>query len=249
MLRSAFVFTGVVLAGVLGPLLVASFTFAQPAPELSIADEIRAGDALFLAFQKSQGFADTPESKAIEAYLQKVGDKVAANARRKLPYKFHLDPHPGFRSAVAYPGGQIVVGGGVLALMTHEDELAVVLGHEIGHIDLGQCAQRVIQEMQKNHLTADQFDQLSIEVFGGPYGKDGELAADREGVKLAVAAGYSPHAAVELLQMFQFLSRDAKPAPPRADAPSLEERIQQARDQIKTQSWDDTKPETPLDLP
>jgi predicted Zn-dependent protease len=249
MLKSAFRGVRVCIAGALTPLFLASFTFAQPAPQLHIADEIRAGDALFLAFQKSQGFADTPESKAIEAYLQKVGDKVAVNAKRKLHYKFHLDPHPGFRSAVAYPGGQIVVGGGVLALMVHEDELAVVLGHEIEHIDLGQCAQRVIQEMQKNHLTADQFDQLSIEVFGGPYGKDGELAADREGVNLAVAAGYSPHAAVELLQMFQFLSRDAKPAPPRADAPSLEERIQQARDQIKTQGWDDAKPETPLDLP
>jgi predicted Zn-dependent protease len=239
----------VVLAGVVSCLFLAASAFTQPSPQLSAADEIRAGDALFLAFQKSQGFADTPESKAIEGYLQKVGDKVAANAKRKLPYKFHLDPHPGFRSAVAYPGGQIVVGGGVLALMVNEDELAVVLGHEIEHIDLGQCAQRVIEEMQKNHLTAEQFDQLSIEVFGGPYGKDGELAADREGVKLAVAAGYSPHAAVELLQMFQFLSRDAKPAPPRTDAPSLEERIQQSRDQIKSQSWDDAKPETPLDLP
>ncbi|HLW86306.1 MAG TPA: M48 family metallopeptidase [Candidatus Sulfotelmatobacter sp.] len=222
---------------------------AQPAPPpLSTADEIRAGDALLAAFQKSQGFADTPESTAIEAYLQKVGDKVAANAKRKLPYKFHLDPHPGFRSAVAYPGGEIVVGGGVLALMTHEDELAIVLGHEISHIDLSQCAHRVVDSMQKDHLTADQFDKLSIEVFGGPYGKDGELAADREGVKLAVAAGYSPHAAVELLEMFQYLSRDSKPAP-RADAPSLEERIQQVRDQIKSEHWDDSKPEQPLNLP
>src|ERR1700678_409985 len=229
------------IARVISWLLLPALAFAQSPPQLSTADEIRAGDALFAAFQKSQGFADTPESKAIEAYLQKVGDKVAQNAKRKLPYRFHLDPHPGFRSGVGYPGGQIVIGGGVLALMQHEDELAVVLGHEIEHIDLGQCAQRVIEAMQKNHLTAAQFDQLSIDVFGGPYGKDGELAADREGVKLAVAAGYSPHAAVELLQMFQFLSRDAKPAPPRTDAPSLEERIQQARDQIKTQSWDDAK--------
>jgi predicted Zn-dependent protease len=229
-------------------LFLATFATAQSTPQLSLSDETRAGAALFLAFQKSQGFADTPESKAIEAYLQIVGDKVAANAKRKLPYKFHLDPHPGFRSAVAYPGGQIVVGGGVLALMTHEDELAIVLGHEIAHIDLSQCRQRVIDSMQKDHLTPDQFDKLSIEVFGGPYGKDGELAADREGVKLAVAAGYSPHAAVELLEMFQFLSRDSKPAP-RADAPSLEERIQQVRDQIKSESWDDSKPEKPLALP
>jgi predicted Zn-dependent protease len=227
------------------PVLV----LAQSAPQLSTADEIRAGDALFAAFQKSQGFADTPETKAIEAYLQKVGDKVAQNAKRKLPYKFHLDPHPGYHSGVGYPGGQIVVGGGILAMMQHEDELAIVLGHEIAHIDLNQCRQRAIDAMQKNHLTPQQFDKLSIDDFGDPYGKAGELAADYEGVKLAVAAGYSPQAAVELLEVFQFLSRNVKPAPPRTDSPSLEERIQQVRDQIKTEGWDASKPEKPLELP
>jgi beta-barrel assembly-enhancing protease len=230
-------------------LLLPALAFAQSPPQLSTADEIRAGDALFAAFQKSQGFADTLESKAIEAYLQKVGDKVAQSAKRKLPYKFHLDPHPGFRSGVGYPGGQIVIGGGVLALMEHEDELAVVLGHEIEHIDLGQCAQRVIEAMQKDHLTPEQFDKLSIDDFGNPYGKAGELAADREGVKLVVAAGYSPHAAIELLEVFQFLSRDAKRAPARTDSPSLDERIRQVKDEIKSEGWDASKVEKPLDLP
>ncbi len=106
MLNFASQIVRIMLAGAVGCLFLAASAFTQPAPQLPIADEIRAGDALFLAFQKSQGFADTPESKAIEGYLQKVGDKVAANAKRKLPYKFHLDPHPGFRSAVAYPAAR-----------------------------------------------------------------------------------------------------------------------------------------------
>lgn len=236
-------------ARILSFLWLSSLVSAQAAPQLTTADEIRAGDALFVLFRQSQGFADTAESKAIEAYLQKIGDKVAQNAHRKLPYRFHLDPHPGFRSAVAYPGGQIVVGGGILALMTHEDELAVVLGHEIEHIDLNQCAQRLLDAMKKDHLSPDQFDKLSIDDFGNPYGKDGELAADREGIKLAVAAGYSPRASIEMLEVFQFLNRDAKPAATRPDSPSLAERIQQAKDEIKTEGWEESKPEEPLDLP
>ena len=68
-------------------------------------------------------------------------------------------------------------------------------------------------------------------------------------MKLAVAAGYSPHAGVEMLEMFQFLNRDAKPGPPRPDSPSLDERIQQIRDEIKSERWDESKPEKPLDLP
>jgi predicted Zn-dependent protease len=238
----------VAVAAICSLLLLTPLAFSQD-PQLSTADEIKAGEALFALFQKSQGFADTPETKVIEAYLQKIGDKVAQNAKRKLPYKFHLDPHPGFRSAVGYPGGQIVVGGGVLALMTHEDELAVVLGHEIEHIDLSQCRQRLIEAIKKDHLAPDQFDKLSIDDFGGPYGKEGELAADREGVKLAVAAGYSPHAAIELLEVFQYLGRNEKPAPPRADAPSLEERIRQVKDEEKAEGWDDSKPMKGLELP
>ena len=99
--------------------------------------------------------------------------------------------------------------------------------------------------MQRDHLTADQFDELSIEDFGKPCDKEEELAADREGLKLAVAAGYSTHGAIELLEVYQFLSPDAKPAP-RKGAPSLEERIQQAHNEIKIQRWGESKSETPL---
>lgn len=225
-------------------------TFAQSPSVLSVEDEIRAGNALATSFLALNDVgAETPETKRIEVYLQKVGDKVAQGSSRKLTYTFRLDPNPSFRSAVAYPGGQIIVGGGVLALMTHEDELAVVLGHEIAHVDLKQCAGRVIEMMQRDHLTAQQFDKLSIDDFGKPYGKDGELAADREGLKMAVAAGYCPRAAKELLEVFQFLTRNEKPSPPRTDAPSLEERIQQVQDEIKSQAWETSRDEQPLDLP
>ena len=237
--------------GIVVALTLSSFWLIAPAettPVLSTEDEIRAGNALVASFQKENGVAESPESKSIEEYLQAVGDKVAHNATRKLPYRFHLDPNPAFRSAVGYPGGEIIVGGGVLALMQHEDELAVVLGHEIAHADLKQCAQRVIASMQKDHLTPDQFQKLSIEDFGKPYGKDGELAADYEGLKLAVAAGYSSHGAIELFETYQFLFRDAK-LPPRKDAPSFDERVQQVRNEISSQGWDESKPEKALELP
>jgi predicted Zn-dependent protease len=77
---------------------------AQSPTVLNTEDEIRAGHALVSSFQKANGVAETPESKSIEQYLQSIGDRIAKNASRKLPYKFHLDPNPAFRSAVAYPG-------------------------------------------------------------------------------------------------------------------------------------------------
>lgn len=94
----------------LGAVLIAHLlwysVFAESATDLSMEDEIRAGRSLLISFQKLNGLSETPESKSIEQYLQSVGDKVARNATRKLPYQFHLDPNPAFRSAVAYPGGE-----------------------------------------------------------------------------------------------------------------------------------------------
>ena len=128
-----------------------------------------------------------------------------------------------------------------------EIALSAVLGHEIGHIDLGQCALRVRQAMQKHALTAQQFDQLSIVEFGAPYGKQGELDADREGMRLAAAGGYSPHAMLDMMAMFQFFYREQK-LPVRTDAPSLEERVDQANQEIGKNNWPDTPATTPLNL-
>jgi predicted Zn-dependent protease len=52
--------------------------------------------------------------------------------------------------------------------MSHEEELAVVLGHEIEHIDLNPCARRLTDEMKKKHIRPDPFDPLSIDDFGNP---------------------------------------------------------------------------------
>jgi predicted Zn-dependent protease len=115
-----------------------------------------------------------------------VGDHVAAHAQRKLLYQFHFDPDSGFKSAVALPGGQIFVGGGILAYLDSEDQLAAVLGREIEHVALNHCRDRLIQVLSDQHLSADDADKLDIELFMPGYGYDNEFAADREGVKLAM---------------------------------------------------------------
>ena len=83
---------------------------AQNVLVLSVQEEMGAGDALFASFQKSKGFAATPQTLRLEQYLRQVGDKVAAHAGYKLPHKFHLDPHPAFRSACSLSGGTLLLG-------------------------------------------------------------------------------------------------------------------------------------------
>src|SRR6266516_3147770 len=77
-------------------------TLATP-PDVSDSDEIQVGQILAAQFIKEHGLGDTPQTRKIEQYLQMVGDKMTAHSKRKLPYRFHFDPDPTFRSAVGLP--------------------------------------------------------------------------------------------------------------------------------------------------
>ena len=46
-------------------------------------------------------------------------------------------------NAFAVTGAAVFIGGGLISLMTTEDRLAAVLGHEIEHVDHYHCAERV----------------------------------------------------------------------------------------------------------
>ena len=212
---------------------------------LADADEVRLGQALDGKFMEEEGMAPTPQTRKIDEYLQAIGDRVAAHARRKIPYHFRFDPSPSFRSAVGLPGGQVFVGAGILAYMDSEDQLAMVLGHEIEHIDLDQCRERLIKVLADEHLTTSDADKLKVEPFLPGYGREGELAADREGVKLASASGYSAEAAIRLLQTYVILGENT----PKEAKESLERRIAQIRSVSSESRLPKPAVEKPLALP
>jgi beta-barrel assembly-enhancing protease len=240
------------MRGVTGLLaaLVCSVSWAatpQPAASpisLSDTDEIRIGHLLADKFASAEGMLPTPQTRKIDAYLQLVGDRLTANAKRKIPYQFHFDPSPGFRSAVGLPGGQIFVGAGILAYMDSEDQLAIVLGHEIEHVDLNQCHDRLIKVLGDQHLSPRDAGRLRVDPFLDGYGHDKEFAADREGVLLARKAGYSATgAAIRLLQTFVILGEQMTHAPNEAKA-NLEARIAQIQ-----ALEDPEKPKPPEETP
>ena len=228
-------------------VLAAIYSFGSD-PAISDADEARIGRILAEKFAKERGLAPTPQVENLERYLQTVGDRVAANAPRHLSYNFRFDPDPRFRSAVALPGGQIFVGGGILALLASEDQLATILGHEIEHVALNQCQDRLLTLLSEQHLSLGEAEKLSVERFFGGYGHDGEIAADREGVKLAAAAGYSPKSVVRLLETFLLLA-ERSPSTPNDSKTILQERISQIYSVIEKDKLPIPRSEKPLALP
>jgi len=165
--------------------------------------EIQIGDEMARRYLDSNKPEDTPENREIAAYISQVGARVAEHAHRRLPYKFHYLPQAEFVNAFSLPGGHVFIGKGLLDLMDTEDELANVLGHETEHADLGHCAERVQIEAAVHKLPLGSVVELPIDVYQAGYSKEQELEADREGARLAVAAGYSAEGAISMFRKFQ----------------------------------------------
>lgn len=232
---------------------------------ISDQEEIAIGKELARHYRSSQG-KFTSEEIGRSAYLQNVGVKLAAHAHRSLPYSFHLIPNPNLVNAFALPGGPVYIGEGMLDLMTTEDELASVLAHEVEHIDHYHCVERVQMEANLKHLNleiAGQLIQLPFDLWQAGYTKDEEMEADREGMFLAVQAGYSPYGSVE---MFKILGKLHREYVERAESPEEElsgvlidslsgyfrshplpsERLAQAEKIIAEQHWENLREQKPF---
>jgi predicted Zn-dependent protease len=176
---------------------------------LSDSEEIRVGNELAEEYLRDRHL--DPKQQALEAYVQKVGMTLAPHAHRKLPYRFHLIPDASMINAFSLPGGHVFIGEGLLNLMMSEDQLANVLGHEVEHVDHYHCAERVQVEARLRHLrlgVVGALVQLPLELWEAGYNKDEEFEADREGMRLAVQAGYSPYGALAMFEKFAKLERE-----------------------------------------
>jgi predicted Zn-dependent protease len=182
---------------------------------ISDEQEVRIGDEMASRYLAEIEAAETrnparADDQAVQAYVERVGGKVSFYSERKLPYRFHYIPDPNLMNAFALPGGHVFIGRGMLNLMSSEDELASVLGHEVSHIDLRHCAERVQLEAHMRNLHLEEINGLvaiPIDLFKAGYSKDQELDADRAGTRLAMAASYSPEGAVS---MFRVLDKVCK---------------------------------------
>jgi predicted Zn-dependent protease len=152
----------------------------------------------------------TSKEQFTERYVAQVGARVAAHARRKLDFQFHLIPNRDLINAFALPGGHVFIGQGLLDRMESEDELAYVLGHEIEHIDHFHSVERIQIEAQLHKLNLDvvaEITQFPISLWEAGYSKEQEFEADREGLRIAVQAGYSAQGALNLLAKLAQLDR------------------------------------------
>lgn len=118
-------------------------------------------------------------------------------------------------NAFALPGGKIGVHTGLLKVATTQDQLATVLGHEVGHVLAHHGNERVSQQFgaeltlaAANELIGSKSTQsgLLMAALGAgaqygvllPFSRKQESEADQIGLDLMAKAGYDPHQSIDL---------------------------------------------------
>jgi predicted Zn-dependent protease len=152
----------------------------------------------------------------LNAYVQSVGRSLAPHTHRpQLDYQFAVLDTP-VVNAFAVPGGYIYVTRGILALMGSEAELAVVLGHELGHVNARHSVRRMSEMMlvqvglAVGSALSETFAKISglagvgVQLLFLKYSRDDERQADSLGVEYARKGTYNPG---EMIAFFSSLER------------------------------------------
>ncbi|NVK22145.1 MAG: M48 family metallopeptidase [Kangiellaceae bacterium] len=175
------------------------------------------GTAAFTSMQKSQKVDSNANNNryvqcivdAIIPELNKVAPKMAST---RWETKVFVEDSP---NAFALPGGKIGVHTGMFKVATNADQLASVIGHEIGHVWARHGNERVSQgflaqtgmqlaAVAAGEPTAQKQQLLGLLGMGAqigvllPFSRKHESEADEIGLTLMAKAGFDPRQSVAL---------------------------------------------------
>jgi predicted Zn-dependent protease len=172
---------------------------------ISSAEEIRLGAEIDREVRASMTIGGSARD---EAYVAKIAAAVTSGVTRTdIPYIIAVVRSPRI-NAFAIPGGRVYVTEGMLGFVQSEAELAAVIGHEISHVDLRHCIERLQLEKAAGKVSpaAGSLARLGYEVMLRGFSEEQELAADARGAVLAAGGSYDPWESLALFE--RFLKKD-----------------------------------------
>ena len=177
-----------------------------------------------------------------QALVDKVGNKLVNNSIAKnTPYKydFHLLADDKIINAFALPGGQCFITYALFSKLENQDQLAGVLGHEIGHM-LGKHSNERITDSkfwQTHDYGAGAIDMGVIAQQYGQgkllaNGRDDELESDELGVFFMIKAGYNPEEMIGVMQILKNAAGPNRQPEFQSTHPDPENRIEKIKEAI-----------------
>lgn len=172
------------------------------------------------AFSEMRQQIPTESDPAVNAYVRCVAAPITKAASGQLAVKNWeiVVFREKSANAFALPGGKIGVHTGILPVARNQDQLAAVLGHEVGHVIARHGAERVSRALatQGGLAVVDAFilgretsatqralilaglglgAQVGVEL---PHSRTQETEADLIGLELMAKAGFDPRQSVDL---------------------------------------------------
>lgn len=187
--------------------------------------------------------------KKTNDYVECVIGPLLAELDEKRSWEVVVFDEPETVNAFALPGGKIGVYTGIFKTATNQNQLAAVVGHEIGHVIARHGNERVSTAIaaqggvailasamtdQKSNLYGILMAAMGLGVQYGvllPHGRDQESEADLIGLDLMSKAGFDPE---ESVQLWKNMSAQGGAQPPEwlSTHPSNERRIRQLQERM-----------------
>jgi len=194
--------------------------------------------------QMAQQYGGLYPDERLQAYVDMVGNKlVNSSLARETPYKyeFHLLADDRTINAFALPGGQIFITYALLSKLKNEDQLAGVLGHEIGHVLGKHSAERIAETEFWRTISSGASVGADMGGLVGSIGqttllKNGrgdELESDDLGVRFMIDAGYDPKEMIGVMKILKAAAGPNRVPEFQSTHPSPENRIEHIKKSIK----------------
>jgi len=196
--------------------------------------------------QESGGLSRDASGRAL---VERVGARlISSTAARETTYqfKFHLLADTQTVNAFALPGGQIFITEALFRRLKSEDQLAGVLGHEMGHV-VGRHSN---EQMANSRLWGGLAQGLGVLLSDGQsnsgaqianmvaqwrvmkFSRDDESESDALGVRFMIQAGYNPEALIGVMEILAQVSGAANSSDFMSSHPSPANRMERIREVI-----------------
>ncbi|MBI39905.1 MAG: peptidase M48 [Leptospiraceae bacterium] len=171
------------------PLKTADAALTRILP-IDEVDEAELGNAIALRYEVYRDESD-PDQKYVESLVR----HLSRDSHRGFEYRVFILPNPA-PNASAAPGGVLFVTSGLLKMVETESELVSVLGHEIGHVELGHCIDLVRFQLLADKVEArplGEIADLAVGIMLRPsFSKTQEADADAYGFRMLLKENYNP---------------------------------------------------------
>ena len=172
--------------------------------------------------QKAVASFGVYEDPALQDYVSSVGHSIAERTERPdLPWTFRLVDDAAV-NAFALPGGFVYMTRGILAHLDSEAELAMVMGHEVGHVTARHSASQMssqqlmslgmgigmiaVPELRRYGDLA----QLGLGLLFLKFGRDDENEADTLGLRYSNRLDYDAAEGAQAFRMLDQLSEQSE---------------------------------------